>query len=478
MTELQPVPKQPASAAIPDSYTEPIHAHPGRPWLWEELLTSGPLVLVDVLALAASLFASEFACAALGAQSPHLLAIGPAIAATTVLIFFASSLYPATAVNAVVELRRMVIGVTIAFGSCVAFAYGTVPSQISTVPLLLSFAGAAIAIPISRTVARRLLRRTSWWGRSVLLLGHADQLEEVMAMRESLRHQGMRPFPVASDLGDSTWASLAAQKPRWIVICSAQPWESILANPLAGHFRQISVIVPSMMRVLGQSWIEPAQVGPTAALQVRNRLLFTRYAIAKRCLDLTICMLALPPLLPVLLVLALAVRLSSPGPIFFSHRRLGRDGQWISIWKFRTMVTDAAKRLEEHLAAHPELAAEWEATHKLRQDPRVTGIGRFLRHTSLDELPQLWTVLTGKMSLVGPRPIVADEIQKYGETYALYKRVTPGITGLWQVSGRNDTSYPERVELDAAYVRNWSLWLDLYILFRTVKTVLRREGAC
>ncbi|MCA8958388.1 MAG: sugar transferase, partial [Planctomycetes bacterium] len=168
----------------------------------------------------------------------------------------------------------------------------------------------------------------------------------------------------------------------------------------------------------------------------------------------------------------------SPGPVLFAHRRLGRDGRWFSVWKFRTMVIDADRKLAEYLAEHPELQREWQETHKLKSDPRITRVGRFLRRSSLDELPQIWSVLTGRMSLVGPRPIVADEVVKYGDAYALYTSVPPGITGLWQVSGRNNTTYPQRVALDAAYVRNWSIWLDLYVLYRTVKTVLRREGAC
>ena len=141
------------------------------------------------------------------------------------------------------------------------------------------------------------------------------------------------------------------------------------------------------------------------------------------------------------------------------------------------MVCDADAVLQTYLAANPQARAEWERDHKLKRDPRVTWIGRLLRQTSLDELPQLWNVLRGEMSLVGPRPIVDDEIRKYGDVFLEYTRVLPGITGLWQVSGRNNTTYDERVSLDAFYVGNWSVWLDLYILFRTIRVVLLREGA-
>ena len=142
------------------------------------------------------------------------------------------------------------------------------------------------------------------------------------------------------------------------------------------------------------------------------------------------------------------------------------------------MVPNADQRLEQHLEKHPELREEWEKDHKLKNDPRVIpGVGQFLRKCSIDELPQLWNVLCGEMSLVGPRPIVTAEVEKYNDVFPLYLKVIPGITGLWQISGRNNTTYDRRIQLDAYYVRNWSPWLDLYILFRTVKTVLLREGA-
>ena len=141
------------------------------------------------------------------------------------------------------------------------------------------------------------------------------------------------------------------------------------------------------------------------------------------------------------------------------------------------MVPDADRNLAEYLGRHPELRMEWEDDQKLKHDPRVTAIGRLLRRTSLDELPQIWNVLCGEMSLVGPRPIVDDEVAKYKDRYRIYQKVRPGITGLWQVSGRNDTSYWDRVMLDTTYVRNWSLWLDVCILAKTVLVVIRGDGA-
>jgi len=198
----------------------------------------------------------------------------------------------------------------------------------------------------------------------------------------------------------------------------------------------------------------------------------------KRFLDIVAGAFLLLLLLPVLLLIALAVR-ADGGPAFYAHRRVGRGGSEFPCLKFRTMRVDADRVLEALLRETPALRPEWEATRKLRHDPRVTRVGRVLRMTSLDELPQLLNVLRGEMSLVGPRPVVRKELdQFYGPVAGVYLSVRPGITGLWQVSGRSDIGYDRRVALDLAYAQNPSLRGDLMILWRTVGAVLRRRGAC
>ncbi|MFY7914544.1 MAG: sugar transferase [Rubrivivax sp.] len=181
---------------------------------------------------------------------------------------------------------------------------------------------------------------------------------------------------------------------------------------------------------------------------------------------------------PVLLAVLLAIRITDPGPVFFGHYRVGRGGRLIKVLKFRSMRVDAQQRLAELLASDVQARAEWERDFKLSNDPRVTRTGRFLRRSSLDELPQLFNVLKGEMRLVGPRPITAQELRRYGSARWHYLSVTPGVTGLWQVSGRNELSYAERVELDRYYVDNRSLLLDASILCRTVLVVTTGRGAC
>jgi Undecaprenyl-phosphate galactose phosphotransferase WbaP len=197
----------------------------------------------------------------------------------------------------------------------------------------------------------------------------------------------------------------------------------------------------------------------------------------KRGLDVVLASLALLLALPLLAACAAAIRLGSKGPVFFLQPRVGQGGRAFSIVKFRTMMVDAEAVLAEYLAAHPEARQEWKASQKLRVDPRITPMGRIMRKLSLDELPQLWNVIKGEMSLVGPRPIPLYEIPVYGDGYADYCRVRPGLTGLWQVSGRSNTGYTQRVELDCHYVRCWSVTRDLEIIARTLPAVVRSAGA-
>jgi Undecaprenyl-phosphate galactose phosphotransferase WbaP len=197
---------------------------------------------------------------------------------------------------------------------------------------------------------------------------------------------------------------------------------------------------------------------------------------SKRVFDLIVAAVLLIGVGPAMLVIALLVRRDG-GPALFGHTRIGASGRNFRCWKFRTMVVDSDRVLRELLERDAEARSEWERDFKLRRDPRITRIGSFLRKTSLDELPQLINVLTGEMSLAGPRPIVRQEVERYGDYIASYWQCRPGLSGPWQVSGRNDVSYQTRVTLDHHYVENWSFARDIAILAKTVVVVLRRSGA-
>jgi len=209
-----------------------------------------------------------------------------------------------------------------------------------------------------------------------------------------------------------------------------------------------------------------------------NRLKSWYRRLLQNLVNYLLALLLLPILLPLIAIIAVFIKLESPGPIFFIHNRIGKDGKTIPVIKFRSMYKDAKERLEELLESDESIKKEWESCFKLKNDPRITKVGKFLRKTSLDELPQIFNVLLGHMNFVGPRPVIQEEIDNYyKEDAEYYFMVKPGITGLWQVSGRSDTDYEFRVATDRWYVVNWTLWLDIVILLKTVSVVFKRDGA-
>lgn len=213
-------------------------------------------------------------------------------------------------------------------------------------------------------------------------------------------------------------------------------------------------------------------------LSIRNNLAKKTNRRIKRIFDIVFSLLTMVIIIPVSIVVIILIMIESPGaaPIF-KHYRVGKDGKLFPCYKFRSMVPNAKEKLQEYLKNNPEAKIEWDKYFKLKNDPRITKVGKIIRKTSIDELPQFINVLKGEMSWVGPRPIIKDEIHYYGKYIKDYYAVLPGITGMWQVSGRSDTGYTDRVSLDVWYVRNWSIWIDITLILKTIKTVLFRKGA-
>jgi Undecaprenyl-phosphate galactose phosphotransferase WbaP len=197
----------------------------------------------------------------------------------------------------------------------------------------------------------------------------------------------------------------------------------------------------------------------------------------KRFLDIAVVCIGGIIILPFLLIFALLVAITSPGSVLYKHKRLGQNGKPFYAYKFRSMVADSGERLRKILETDPQKKKEWEESHKLKDDPRITLIGKFLRRTSIDEFPQLINIIKGEMSLTGPRPITEEEAEKYGEDFGRIFSVKPGLTGLWQVSGRSETNYADRVSFDTYYLQSWSVWLDIWIMFKTFGAVVRGRGA-
>lgn len=237
-------------------------------------------------------------------------------------------------------------------------------------------------------------------------------------------------------------------------------------------------IVPNLVAVpMSNVEAESYYDAKVMVLHVRNNLAMPYNRFLKRIFDIVLTIVGGLLISPILIGVAIWVYRDPPGPIVYKHRRVGKDGKEFDCYKFRSMCVDSTERLTKLLATDPAAKEEWDRTFKLKNDPRITRSGEFLRKTSLDELPQLLNVLKGEMSLVGPRPIVQKEVPRYKEFIKEYYMVPPGITGMWQVSGRSDIDYPERVSMDSWYVHNWSIWLDIVLLWRTVKVVLDHKGA-
>lgn len=217
--------------------------------------------------------------------------------------------------------------------------------------------------------------------------------------------------------------------------------------------------------------------GHVVIFKIRNNLSVWHNKAFKFCFDMVCTFIGMILISPILVFIGIWIYLDSPGPIIFKQTRIGKNGKEFYCYKFRTMCVDAEEKLKNLLKHDPQAKAEWEKDFKLKEDPRITKSGDFLRKTSLDELPQIFNVLKGEMSLVGPRPIVEAEVVRYSKYIADYYMVRPGITGIWQTSGRSDVTYDERVQMDTWYVRNWNVWLDIILLWRTFKVVIDKKGA-
>jgi Undecaprenyl-phosphate galactose phosphotransferase WbaP len=452
------------------------------------------LAASDLLAAFVALLAAQALAGSLGApfalSAPLLLALvaWPALA-------WREGLYPGYGLTAAQELKKQA---SVWAWAMLVYGLATrlLPAGEGLPPLGLAILAAATAVggPVARAGSKRLLDAMKVWGRPVVILGAGRtgrRVARALARRSldglhpvaffdddpALRSRRVEGVRVRGGLAEARRFAQRHHVRHAIVATTRLPLErrDRLVTGIDRVFQRVQ-FVPKLAD-LPSDGIYAADLDGMLALEVRAGLASPVNRTVKRSFDVTAVLVGGLLISPLLLLLAAAVYVDSPGPVFYGQRRIGRGGRHFKAWKFRSMVPDADAILQRQLAADPRLREEWERNHKLRDDPRVTRVGRLLRATSLDELPQLWNVLSGEMSLVGPRPIVDDEAPKYGPVLDLYRMVRPGITGYWQVSGRSDTSYENRVAMDAHYVRNWSVWFDVVILLRTVTVVLKGDGA-
>lgn len=407
--------------------------------------------------------------------------------------FGLQGLYPGVLLHPAEEMRRISGSVTTVFlvMACSTFLWHTGTFYSRSV-FLVTWAAGIPMIVTARFFVRRYCSQFEWWGVPALILGSGKAAQRVARTLQDGRW-GVRAIGVLTDDVIREWSSdlppiigplkaaprmAKAKLSQYAIIAMPQHSSEDTMHLIQDccHGFQHVLFMPDLFGICSLG-VSTREVGGEVGFEMPQRLFQTGPAAAKRTIDFLLALAGIIALSPILTLVAIAVRLSSKGPIIYRQPRYGRDGRIFDALKFRSMVPNADGALAAYLEEHPEHRFEWQRDHKLKNDPRVTAIGKILRRLSLDELPQLFNVLAGQMSLVGPRPIVKAEIEKYGRRYGLYSRVRPGITGLWQVSGRNNTTYDERTTLDEYYVHNWSVWLDIYLLIRTVKTVFRQEGA-
>lgn len=453
------------------------------------LRTLSPIVLADAVALVAAGITVQLILFRLLPSAAQIMGHAAPFALLPLIIaYWLHDLYAEVWAHPVVEFRQLTHVTTMGLLAASFAGLFAWPLPLWCMSALLVV---IVFVPLLRNVVRQFCSHHDWWGYPTLVIGSGAQCDAIARILLDVPRSGLRPvlltdltrqcrsavIPVVNDAAilDSI---VRTQMIRHAVVSLPDLPSAKLAEVLDRYSGLLPhLLVLSDMSTLPTLWGASRDFGRLSGIEVRNGLLLVTLQWMKRAIDLSISLMVLTLGLPVMVAIAILIKLSSRGPIFFGHDRIGRNGRIFRAWKFRTMRIDADAVLKHYLSSNAQARAEWDKDHKLRNDPRVTWLGGILRKTSLDELPQLWNVLKDDMSLVGPRPIVRAEIERYADAFRLYATVKPGITGLWQVSGRNDIDYRGRVLLDQFYIRHWSPWLDVYVLAKTIVAVLARSGA-
>ncbi|HET6425727.1 MAG TPA: exopolysaccharide biosynthesis polyprenyl glycosylphosphotransferase [Planctomycetaceae bacterium] len=475
----------------------------------QSILTSLPLAITDFGVLWVILFASTSLVERAFDLPTTFITRYTSLLASLVLVPAAAlaGLYPALGISPFVEFRQLVSAVALALTIFTGIEVLRLESnwEYAFVCSAIAFLIAIPVVPTARYFIRLVCSQFSWWGERILILSEKSYGRETFDRLRRIPERGFRPVglllwpeeqwdaednPPGCDIQvfDARRAIQVAEqlKASWVLINPVESTEHSAATKSIVE-DSIGAIPNRIVLSAGQLdlgvWDQSQTIGTACGIRVAGPHRSTFSWFMKRQLDIFLTVVGGLMIAPLVGLISIAIKATSPGPVFYSQPRIGRGGTSFRAWKFRTMAVNADEVLAESLAKDPALQKEWDETHKLKNDPRVTRMGRFLRQTSLDELPQLWNILVGDMSLVGPRPIVDSSsfdrmyIDDFPREFSSYTSVRPGLTGLWQVTCRNNGVYEMRIYWDVYYVRNWSLWLDLYILLRTVRTVALREGA-
>lgn len=410
-----------------------------------------------------------------------------------IVLFQIFRLYPGISLAPAEELKNFTIASLIAHGGIIVSRYiEDREFDAISVAFIISFIFSTYILLVCRSCTHAILKRTKLkgipaviygsgsTGRLIvdrLLVNHRIGYEPVLFLDDDAGSgEYYRKIPIIHDTG---LGPEIVRRFNIKVAIVAMPelggkeTARMLRNSVA-PFRY-NVLIPDFSGVVN-IWMSVRDFDGVLGLATSHRLKMPWNLGIKRFIDAAIVVVGGIIILPFLLVIAFLIKATSPGPVLYKHSRLGLNGKPIQVYKFRSMVADSGERLKKMLE-DPNVREEWENSHKLKEDPRITPIGNFLRRTSLDEFPQIINVLKGEMSLVGPRPITKEEVVKYGDDFSRIFSVKPGMTGLWQVSGRSDIDYQDRVAYDTYYLQSWSLWLDLWVLYKTSEVVIKGKGA-
>ncbi|MFP3043061.1 undecaprenyl-phosphate galactose phosphotransferase WbaP [Treponema primitia] len=413
-----------------------------------------------------------------------------------IVVFQIAHLYPGVSLAPAEELRHFCISSLMAHGGII-FSRFIEDREFDSISIafIISFSFSTVILLVCRSIMRTLLRKSKLGGIPAVIYGGGEMGRLVIDKLLNNHALGYVPVLILDNnsgigdiyrgiyvLHDTSLGPEIVKRYRIKMAIVAMPnlnqdELSQILNTSVSAFRY-NVFIPQFF-VSTNIWMSVREFDGILGFATSDRLKMPWNHEIKRLIDLSLTILGGLIILPFLLFLALLIKITSPGPVLYTQPRIGKNGKVFQIYKFRSMIIDADKRLKEVLDASPEMRNEYEIHRKLKDDPRITGIGKLLRRTSFDEFPQLLNVLKGDMSLVGPRPILADEIQEYGVDFKRNFSVLPGMTGLWQISGRSDTDnfFTAHVFYDTYYFQSWSVWLDLWILYKTVGVVVRGKGA-
>lgn len=459
------------------------------------LIMSSSLIVSDVLMICVSgAAAAGLRNFLLGPAEQALLDWLPALALLFTLVFAMRGLYPAVGLGVIGEFRSLTLTTSLLYliVSSFSFIMRTI-TPLSRLSFVFMWLLSLALVPAGRIMIRTILARAGWWGEPAALVGPAALCKQIAERYRSDLKGGISPQVIFApcdhhkgavtktpvfDVKEMSHYSALHHIHTALVVYSSLDQLPVLRERYQDTFERIILIKDNDDDDLNLSGLSVGEYDGSLSFEIRHSLLDHWAQRQKRVMDILGASIGLVFLGPLLALVALLIKLDSPGPVFYRQRRMGKHGEALGMVKFRTMHVNAEQMLKAYLAENPHMRDEWNCYQKLHQDPRITRVGAWLRRFSIDELPQLWNVLMGEMSLVGPRPIMLDQEVPYGEIIKHYVRVLPGITGMWQISGRNRTTFSQRAEFDMRYVMNWSIWLDVYILIRTVWVVISRDGAC